>query len=385
MAIRETPKGYYVEVFLGRDPLTNKKIRKTKIFTPLSRNSLTEAKIWEANMLTSYKTGELDLKGTMTLSDYLDYWFDTYVITNTSYQTQARYKTLCTCIKEHIGHLQLEKLRTPIIERFYADLKLEKITLKNGTVKRRYMDGTILKTHKLLRQALDKAVAWEMIVKNAADYAKAPKDNDREVSTWSIDETERFLSLIKDSKVYLPTFIAFFTGLREGEICALKWENINLEEYYINVKYNMVQKGKSLELEDPKTKSSKSIVYISEELKIKLEEVKKQQQILWLQSGKTIDFQYVCSWDDGRPLRPLYVAKTFTDFVKQYNFKKITFHGLRHTHASVLYANGATSHEISKRLRHSRVATTDDIYIHLTEEKKKSTADIFSRAVERIK
>lgn len=58
MAIRETEKGYYVEVFLGKDPVTNKKIRKTKIFSPISRSSLKEAKAWEAEILKSYKTGE---------------------------------------------------------------------------------------------------------------------------------------------------------------------------------------------------------------------------------------------------------------------------------------------------------------------------------------
>lgn len=110
----------------------------------------------------------------------------------------------------------------------------------------------------------------------------------------------------------------------------------------------------------------KRIVTETKDLKNKFEEVQKQQKILWLQSGKSIDFKFVCSWDDGRPLRPLYITKTFTKF----EFKKITFHGLRRTHASTLYSNGAISHEISKRLRHSGVATTDDIYIHITQDIK---------------
>lgn len=71
----------------------------------------------------------------MKLSEYLDYWYDTYVISNTAYQTQKRYRTLCNCIKKYLGHLQLEKIKAPIVERFYADLKLEKIKLKNGTKK----------------------------------------------------------------------------------------------------------------------------------------------------------------------------------------------------------------------------------------------------------
>lgn len=394
MAIRETKKGYYVEVYLGKDPLTNRKIRKTKLFSPVSRSSLKEAKIWESKILSDYKTGELDLKGNMKLSDYLDYWFKTYVETNCAYQTQERYKTLCDCIKTHIGHLALEKIKAPIIDSFYADLKKETKKLKNGTIKRRYMNGTILKTHKLLRQALDKAVGWEMICKNPADYASPPPDDEREIATWSIDEIEEFLSLIKKSNLYLAAFIAYHTGMREGEICALRWEDINFKEGYIKVNHGMVQKKKKLELEDPKTPSSKDKVYLTTELFEKLKKVQAFQEKLSQKENadekiiklkKYNKYKYVCCWIDGRPLRPAYITKTFTKFVKKFGMKKITFHGLRHSHASILYASGVSSHDISKRLRHSRVATTDDIYIHITDKIKKSTADVFSKAVEKTK
>lgn len=393
MSIREVSNGYYVEVYLGKDPITKTKIRKTKLFTPKNRNSLKEAKIWDANILADYKNGELNLNGNMNLSDFLDYWFSTYVEANCAYQTQKRYKTLCDCIKAHLGHLSLEKIKTPIVERFYADLKKETITLKNKNKKRRYMDGTILKTHKLLRQALDKAVAWDMIAKNVADYASTPADDEREINTWSIEEINSFLERIKDTKLYLPVFIAFHTGMREGEICALRWEDVNLKEGYLKVNHNMVQEGKELVLEDPKTAASKDVVYLTKELIEKLKEVQsnqeklcgsdKTQKVVKIKAENT--FIYVCSWDDGRPLRPLYVTKTFTKYVEKYKFKKITFHGLRHSHATILFANGATSQEISKRLRHSRVATTDDIYIHINQDMKKSTADIFSKAVDQVK
>jgi integrase len=398
MAIRETEKGYYVEVYLGKDPLTNKKIRKTKLFEPLSKKTLKEAKLWEAGILTSYKTGELDLKGSMKLSEYLDYWFDTYVITNTAYQTQKRYKTLCGCIKKQLGHLPLEKIKAPIIERFYSDLKKEMRILKNGNKKRRYMDGTILKTHKVLHQALDKAVAWDMIAKNPAAYATSPEDDNRTISYWSIEEATAFLEAVRDKKIYLPAFIAYHTGLREGEICALRWQDVHLKEGYLEVNNNMVQKEKKLALEDPKTEASKASVALTSDLTKVLEEEYRRQVAL---SGidkvsKVVNikdatkknenkFTYVCSWDDCRPLRPLYVTKAFTSAVKALGCKKITFHGLRHTHATILYSNGARSQEISKRLRHSRVSTTDDIYIHVNEDIKKSTAELFSTAVNQVK
>ena len=383
MSIREIEKGYYVEVFLGKDPMTGKKIRKTKTFSPLGRKSMKESKLWEAEMLESYKKGNLDVKGSMKLSDYLDYWFENYAVPNTAYHTQTRYKTFCECIKTNIGHIPLDELTPPLLERFYTSLRQETKTLKDGIVKRRYMDGTILKTQKVLHKALSKAVSWQYLSKNVSDYAEPPADDKRKISAWTVSEARQFMRLIREPKLWLAVFIAFYTGMREGEICALRWVDINFENDLISVNNNLVYRGAGItSLDDPKTDSSKADVFMPKELKKMLERIKKSQDAMHLASGRTVNFEYVCSWEDGRPLTPGYVARTFTKLVKKHNMKKITFHGLRHTHATILYASGASSNDISKRLRHSRVSTTDDIFIHITDEIKKSTADLFSRAVD---
>lgn len=379
MAIRKTDKGYYVEVFLGNDPLTNKKIRKTKTFRKLK-----DAKDWELNITQSYKNGELDLSKNITVFEYLEYWYDTYVIANTKYNTQKRYRTLLECIQSHIGHIVLVKLRTPHVDRFYADLKLEMITLKDKTTKRRYRDGTILKVHKLFKQAIDKAVTWDIVVKNYVNGATAPRDDKKEIDSWNIKEVNQFLEEIQDTKLHLPVFIAFHTGLRQGEISALRWENINFKEGYLMVEHNFVEKkGIGLVLEEPKTESSKAKVMMTTDLQAKLEEIRTENKKHKLKTG--INLEYVCSWEDGKPIRPNYISKTFKKHVDKSNLKKITFHGLRHSHATILYSAGANSQEISKRLRHSRVSTTDDIYIHVTEEIKKSTAQIFDKAIDQGK
>lgn len=209
MSIREIENGYHVEVFLGKDPITGKKIRKYKTFTPPGRKSMKEAKIWEAEMLESYKKGNLDIKGSMKLSDYMDYWFENYSVPNTAYQTQKRYKTFCNCIKNNIGHIPLDELNPPILERFYAAMRQEMVTLKDGTIKRRYMDGTILKTHKVLHKALSKAVSWQYLSKNVSDYAKPPADDKRNISTWTVSEARQFMRLIHESKLWLAASIAF--------------------------------------------------------------------------------------------------------------------------------------------------------------------------------
>lgn len=379
VAVRKTEKGWYVEVYLGTNPITGKKIRKTRTFKKQK-----EAKDWELEILQAYKTGTLNLKGNMKLGEYLEYWFDTYALVNTAEPTQKRYRSFIECINKHLGHVTLDKLKTSMIDEFYANLKKETKTLKNGKTKRKYMDGTILKTHKLLREALDKAVGWEVIGKNPADYATPPADDEREINTWTIEETNQFLDKIRDTIIYLPVLIAYHTGLRIGEVCALRWEDINLKDGYLTVRHTIVEKkGSGLVLKEPKTESSKANVALTKELHSMLKSALSEQKKHKLKTG--IELEYVCCWEDGRPLRPTYVSKAFTKYVKKYGMKKITFHGLRHSHATILFTYGATSQEISKRLRHSRVSTTDDIYIHVTDKIKKSTAELFDKALDQSK
>ncbi|MGJ0845927.1 tyrosine-type recombinase/integrase [Tissierella praeacuta] len=388
MAIREIEGGYYVEVFLGADPVTGKKIRKTKTFKPKSRENLKLAKAWEVKIQEQYMNGELTAKGNTLLNDFLDDWFTTFIEGKKAYNTERRYKVFVDCIKTHLGQVKLNKLKTKMVDEFYNKMSKEMITLKNGTTQRRYANGTILKTHKMFKLAIDQAVKWEMISKNVVSLASPPVDDKRKIQHWSIELIEEFLKYIKDTTTYLPAFIAFHTGLREGEVSALRWEDINLKEGYIMVNHNMVEKkGEGLVLEDTKTPASEAKVALTKELTSVLKSVLKEQKKHKLKTK--IEVEYVCRWEDGRPLRPTYISKSFTKFAKQFSeqkgIDKITFHGLRHSHATILYSIGANSQEISKRLRHSRVSTTDDIYIHVTEEIKKSTAELFDKAVEQSK
>lgn len=379
MAVRKLDNGkWYAEVYLGTDPVTGKKIRKTKTFEKQK-----DAKDWEREIIQSYKTGELNVNESMTVGEYLDYWYDTYVLSNTKYNTQRRYRTLTNCIKEHLGHIKLDQLKTPHVDRFYADLKLEKDNKDN----RRYSNGTILKVHRLFHQAIEKAIAWNLLVKNPVKYATKPQDDNRNMEVWNLQQVEYFLENIKDAEiynVYYPTLIAVYTGLRVGEVAALKWENVNLREGSLMVKYNAVEKkGEGVILEEPKTEKSKDKVMLPDVLTKELKALKREHNKHKLEHG--IDLNFVCCWEDGRPYRPTYLSKAFKYHVERLNMPYITFHGLRHTHASILFELGASSQEISKRLRHSRVSTTDDIYIHLKEDTKKSTADLFNRAVENLK
>lgn len=379
MSIKKIGKGLWrVEVYLGKDPLTGKKIRKVK-----RCDGQKEAKEFEAKWLTMSANGEIDINGKMLVNDYMDYWFKTYVKVNCAYQTQLRYNTFCKCIKKNIGYMKLEKLNPPIIQQFYSNMIIEKKKLKDGTIKRRYSNGTVLKTHKMLHLALKCAVQWQMLHANPVDNVIPPSDDVRNIKVWTIDETNSFLQLIKGVPLYDAAYIAYMTGMREGEISALKWDCVDFENNIIKVKHGMVKEESKLTLEDPKTENGKRNISIDNGVKnfLKKIKIKQQERNLSLPQDSKIKFEYVCSWPNGKPLSPQYITKTFTKYVNKYKFKKITFHGLRHTHASIMFEAGVSSNVISKRLGHARTSITDDIYIHIKPQAQKDAVEKFSELI----
>jgi integrase len=373
MSVKKQKDGRYkAEVYLGKKS-SGKKARKTKIF-----DKQRDAKDWEREMKAKYKTGSMDLDENMILEDYLNYWYETYVEAKTKYNTQKRYKRLLVQVNERIGYLPLSDVKTPIVDRLYSDL-MKETTLANGT---------IVKIHRVFRQAMEQAVGWELLVKNPVHYAKPPKDDVREIETWSMEEADLFFKTLPECQVKLPAYIVYHTGLRQGEVAALRWQDIDFDNEILKVNHNMVEKkGGILELDTPKTDSSLSEVVMTPSLIVALKKVQLEHKKHKLLTG--IEMEYVCGWLDGRPLRPNYISRAFKQAIERVNkllkqedqITPITFHGLRHTHASILYEVGASSHEISKRLRHSRVSTTDNIYIHMSERKKKDTAAAFESAI----
>lgn len=375
---------YRVEIYLGYDPVTKKKDRIVRTF-----KTNAEAKEFERKTINAHKSGDLVTTTNMTVAEYLDYWMEEYA-SNLQPQTQSRYKTFVSCIKKKIGTIRLKNLRTIKIDQLYTALRKEEKTLKStGERVRRYADGTVLKVHKMLSTALEQAVKWEMLPKNPAANATPPADDDREVGYWTKEEGEKFLNLIKDEYIWLPCYIVFYTGLRIGEVLALTWDNVDLDRGLLYVKLNVIRnQEKKIWKVVPKvkTKKSKDSVYLPETL-IQVLQAEKARQEQEQEAAKNDDSSveifpmiYVCRGMTHPFMTPTYVSHRFTELVKSQNqLRKITFHGLRHTHASMLFAGGASSQEISKRLRHTRVATTDDIYIHVDEDIKKKTAEILDR------
>lgn len=368
--IRKRGVGYQITIEMERDPITKK--RKQKSVSGFKTKK--EAEIALADLITQVEKGEYFETENMCLKEYLDHWLETYVKVSVSLSTQIRYKEFCVTISKHIGKVSLKQLKPNVIQNFYSNL------IDEG----RLAKSTILKMHRMLHLALKHAVGWQMINNNPAVNVTAPKPEHVEMKVWDADTVKLFLEKIKNDAIYIPVLIAVTTGMRQGEICALKWDNINFKTESISVKHTLQKYKKEFILNQPKTKKSiRTIDMMALTIKELKEHRKNQLEMIMLFRHEYNDENYVCAWNDGRPYDPHYVSKKFADTVddiymnenKKIKFPKIRFHDLRHTHATLMLQQGINPKIVSERLGHSQIGITLDTYSHVLPNMQKEAVE----------
>ena len=154
--------------------------------------------------------------------------------------------------------------------------------------------------------------------------------------------------------------------MREGEIAALKWNNVSFKEHFISVTHNFQRIGNNYKLKSPKTAKSKRNIAMMD-LTFKALKTHRKSQIKRMLKNETSynDEGFVCAWDNGQPYRPHYISDMSRNSVKKLGYPIIRFHDLRHTHATMLLSKGVNPKIVSERLGHSTVSITLDIYSHV--------------------
>lgn len=340
----------------------------------------------------------------ISVSDYLDYWFQNYVTVNCKYNTQEGYKLI---IKNHIkpvlGIYKLKSLTPAILQQF---------------INEKYLTG-LSKNHlsnimSVVSSALNYAVyPYEFIKSNPMQYVKYPKyehtraeTNRRVISIEEIEKiTERFP---QGSSFYIPIVIGYHTGCRIGEVLALTWADIDLENSTIDINKNLYKRKPDFCFGSTKTKSSVRTIKIGKTL---LDILKKHQ--IWqkenrLKYGEHYIAQYekvetvknetirrVYSLPLGAgsalPALDMVCTKECGDLVTHDTFRYASrvinyslgipfhFHSLRHTHATMLLENHANVKDVQVRLGHADIETTLGTYTHATEKMSDQTVDIFEK------
>lgn len=370
--IRKRGKTYSYAIEIGRDPLTGKRKQISK--GGLIKKKDAEAAARKIELLLD--ENRYIVLSKEIFSEYIVNWFENHY-KNRIKQTSATNNQYI--IEKHIlvenpfAKKEIAKITTADIDHFY-----------NIKLKEKYSTSYIRKMHQLLNQAFNQAVKWKKIAVNPVIDSDPPSVKYEEMSIWSFDEIQKFLQQCKGERHYLTFLLAFYTGMRRGEILGLQWSDIDFENKMIHVCRSLAHVPRSgYILTTLKTKNSKRQIPIPEFV---LQELclHKQLQEEWkgLVGGVYEDNNLVICTNTGTLQDPRNVVRVMKRIVKSTKVPNIRFHDIRHTHASILISEGVDIVKISRRLGHANSKITLEFYAHLMPNADNDIADIFHKAIQ---
>ena len=327
----------------------------------------TEAQKELALFITEIQTGQALSAKKMRLRDYAEFWINNYAIPNLSPKTYERYKSMLKArILPYLGNMYLDKIQPMQLMYLYQELSECTYTRKKETHK--LSSKTILEHHRLLHSMLQQAVYWQMIPYNPASRVRPPKARKPNINFYDDVQTIALIKALEGEELKFRVIIllTIFTGLRRGEVLGLEWQDIDFKNSSVTVRQaSQYVSSIGIYTKDPKTETSNRIISIPESItKLLKEYQRKQLKNRLLLGDKWIETNRLFVQSNGAPMHPDTITKWFRQFLEDKNLPHITFHGLRHTHATLLISQGLDVRTVSNRLGHAQTSTTLNIYAH---------------------
>lgn len=304
--------------------------------------------------------------------------------------TIARYKELLGRITPEIGFMKLSEIRPDHLNSLYSKLSAPGSARNGGTLSPK----TVTEHHRLCHMIFEQAVKEGLLVTNPADRVTLPKVNKKDVNYYQPETVEKILAALENEPIKWKLFIHLLlvSACRRGEILGLTWGAIDFQNRRIHITqsvlYSPERKGEGkaesgLYVDTPKTKTSVRWITIPQETVDLIMEYKQDEM---KQGYNTFDRfradSFVFTQLDGKsPMHPHSVKCFLERFEKKNDLPHLNAHAFRHTAASMLLFGGADLAGVSKRLGHSKISTTSDIYCHVIEQSDKRNADILENAL----
>lgn len=304
----------------------------------------------------------------MTLGAWLDKWINEYKVGTIRESTIRGYRTTIERIKEYLGHKKIYLVTTSDVQKMYNKMK------KDGRKQYSYKYGTelsattIIRTHLVLHQAMDVAVRECLISKNPTNNTTLPKKEKEEMQVLNEEELERFTKEFEKDEDWRDFFYTeITTGLRQGEICGLKWSDYNEYSGTLTINRSIkVYKGEVIEGET-KTGNGKRTFYLPPSTMNVLNERRWNAQSEWI------------FWNPIKPEIPVSPQSAYSimkKILKKADLPSIRFHDLRHTFATHALASGVDAKTLSVILGHANASFTLDTYAHITTDMQKRASEI---------
>lgn len=318
-----------------------------------------------ANPISGYKS-------TYTLAEWIVYYLENYKKNEIKITTYGTYfETFRKHIeKSSLGKMRLDKITTSHLQQFY-----------NEKVRDGYNPKTIKHMNVIINSALDKAYRLGYIQTNPNNLVTLPKKKAYEGKTLTPIEVMKILNEARNDDLYPIIIFTIYSGLRKGEVMAIKWSDIDFENRQVKVVGNLCRiidgtddKGRMIhkyQIMEPKTDKSRRIVPLMDIAIDALHLQKSRQDKEKEKYGNLYnDNDLVFAKYNGDFMNQRLFMDHFHEFLERYNITQIRFHDLRHTFASLLLEAGESPKVVQELLGHSNISTTMDIYTHLSNDIK---------------
>jgi len=359
---------YYLYLDFGKDD-SGQRVRQYRTY-----RTLTQARqARNAHLLQRAQACD-PLPSVLTLGEWLEEWMEMIVIPNRAETTVYSYwKIIHNHLIPALGSIPLQKLSPKDIQSYYVE-RMHREHLSANTIHHH---------HDLLSAALRAALRQDLIARSPMERVEPPRFIPKEAHFYSSEELKELYHLVENHRLEVPVRLAGSLGLRREEICGLRWESVDFDLRRIHIRAARTAAGTRIIEKETKNHSSMRVLHMGDDIFQLLRKEQQRQDTLRAALGdKWPDCGMVAVNAKGEPLSPNGLSCAFTRFIRAHpELPPLTFHGLRHTFATVASAQGVPLFDIGKTLGHSTPATTGRIYTHLVDRFHTDTLDKVAEAL----
>lgn len=350
--------------------------------------TLKEAVERRDELLYEVRHSKIKPDSNMTLLEYSKLWLKDYAEVNVKPSTLNGYRN---CLNAHIlprfKDYKLCDITVYELEKFYNDLRKTKSKNPDGNGNYKLLsESQVRHQHSLLCVMLNTAVKWDFLEFNPClKLTKPPTVTRKEMQFYDEKELQLLFRHLEYEDLTFKTaiYLLVLGGLRRGECLGLMWELVNFKEKTITIKNNLLNiRGKGVYLDTPKTKKSLRTVTLPDVCFSLLKELKEKQEIMKdMFKGSWNETDFVFKDEFGNYYNPSRLSRNWSSFMKKHNLKHIRLHDLRHTCATYLLSHNTPIATVSKKLGHSNIYTTLDVYTHAVDSDDVEASNLLNNMV----
>ena len=301
-----------------------------------------------------------------TVGEYLEYWLHQAVKPRVRPLTFAGYSVN---VRNHLvptlGRIRLDRVTPQDVQQ-----------MMNGRLAAGFSPKTVTYMHQVLRTALELARRWEIIDRNVASLVDPPRRVRAIIRPLDPAEARAFLQSVRGNRLEALFSVALALGLRQGEALGLRWEDIDIASGVLRVRNQLQRINGHLALVEPKTERSRRALVVPPSILENLIDHQGRQALEKRSAGpKWTESNMVFANLYGGPLQARNVIREFHKALKTAGLKRIRFHDLRHSCATLLLVQHVPARVVMEVLGHSEIGTTMDTYSHIVPELQQEAAD----------